>query len=247
MHQQSCIIIDDEAHALATLADIVDRIPGLILKGRYGDGLQALEAIREMGQVDFVFSDVEMPQLSGIEAASLLKPYARHLVFTTAHARYALDAYGVEADAFLLKPLSLAAVLEKVESLRKKAEAQQDPAEKQNDILFLKTGNKQYKQLHYADIICVDAGDHYHRISTVHETVLAYHTMNELEERLRSVGPFVRIHKSHIISLHHLDYVDGNSVFLKLEGNKRRDIGESYRKGFFAAIEQTTLNPKKKN
>jgi DNA-binding LytR/AlgR family response regulator len=85
----------------------VDKLPDLKLVQTFTEPLKALAEISVSNPVDIIFMDVEMPALSGIELAGLLRQKTRHLVFTTAHARYAIDAFKVEADAYLLKPYSI--------------------------------------------------------------------------------------------------------------------------------------------
>lgn len=243
MRNQTCILIDDEVHALATLVDIIQKVPGLVIFGQYASGMAALVGLKEKGQVDFIFSDIEMPGLSGIEAAKLLRPYCRYLIFTTAHGHYALDAFGEDAEGFILKPLNLTAVLEKVEKIRQKEKAGHSMNnEIQSDSLFVKTGSKYgYTRIAYKDIVCVDSGDHYPTIVTVSDRILVYMSMNELASHLADKGNFVRIHKTCIISVDKISYIDGNTLYLDLAKNNIREIGQSYRKEFFDIVNRLAL------
>jgi|SRR5690606_23837649 len=243
MNIQTCVTIDDEAHALGTLADILSRIPRMEVVAKFDNTLGAIEGVRALGTVDYIFSDVEMPGLSGIEAAKHLRPHCKHLIFTTAHSHYAFDAFGVEADGFLLKPLRLVTVLEKVEKLRAKASGTPAPATaEQSDSLFVKAGSKNgFIRISYADIVCIDAGDHYPTIFTADNAIPVYMTMRELEEHLRSRGDFIRVHKSFIVSLGKIKQIDGNTIYLNMRGNNSREISKTYAKEFFNEINRRAL------
>ncbi|WP_053058221.1 LytTR family DNA-binding domain-containing protein [Pedobacter sp. BMA] len=103
----SCIAIDDDPHSLESLTAYMNKLPDLELVQSFTEPLEALAEISDANPVDIIFMDVEMPSLSGIELAGLLRRKTKHLIFTTAHARYAIDAFKVDADAYLLKPYSM--------------------------------------------------------------------------------------------------------------------------------------------
>ncbi|WP_443943513.1 LytR/AlgR family response regulator transcription factor [Pedobacter sp. AW1-32] len=103
----SCIAIDDDLDSLENLKSYLDKVPDMQLVKTFTEPMKALKEIKTDAAVDIIFLDVEMPALSGIELASLLRQKTKHLIFTTAHAKYAIDAFKVEADAYLLKPYSI--------------------------------------------------------------------------------------------------------------------------------------------
>ncbi|MFD2287459.1 response regulator [Pedobacter petrophilus] len=113
----SCIAIDDDFHSLENLISYIDKFPELELRQTFTEPLLALSEISVAEPVDIIFIDIEMPSLSGIALAGLLRQKAEHLIFTTAHPRYALDAFKVEADAYLLKPYSILHFAKAINSL----------------------------------------------------------------------------------------------------------------------------------
>lgn len=245
MNNQSCILIDDEPHALGVLGDVVQKIPGLEERGRHSGAIEALADLKEKGPVDFVFSDIEMPDLSGIEAARQLRPYCKYLIFTTAHSKYALDAFAQFVDGFLLKPLSLPTVLECVEEMRQRTRAFSSDQNDQHSI-FVKTGGKfGFVRISYNDIVCIDGGDHYPSIVTSSASVPVYATMDELEEHFSQRKDFIRIRNNCIISMRSVTKVDGHIVHLALAQKNTRDISSSFRKAFFDRINQQAFFTKK--
>lgn len=98
------LIIDDEPIALEKLRTYVEKVGFLELVGQCSSGLEAMEFMSAT-PVDVIFSDINMPDLSGLELVSSL-PAAPLLVFTTAYAQYALDGFRLSAVDYLLKPYS---------------------------------------------------------------------------------------------------------------------------------------------
>ncbi|HEY9195446.1 MAG TPA: response regulator, partial [Mucilaginibacter sp.] len=101
----SCIIIDDEPNAVNLLEMLIRQSTGWQLKARCYNALEAL-AFLKANQVDFIFLDINMPHLTGMELASLL-PARTKIVFTTAYSEYAAESYTFQTIDYLLKPITL--------------------------------------------------------------------------------------------------------------------------------------------
>lgn len=104
MAPRKVLIVDDEAPARAFLRELVTAHPELALVGEARHGLEAIELARARAP-ELVFLDVQMPKLDGFEVLELLDPGVA-VVFTTAHDRYALRAFEVNAVDYLLKPFT---------------------------------------------------------------------------------------------------------------------------------------------
>lgn len=115
------ILIDDEEIALDVMSIMLDEVGGVEVVGRYQLVADALEQCGVL-QPDLIFLDIEMPGVSGLEAAEALTascPNAK-IIFVTAHDHYAIDAYDTDAIGYLLKPVvknKLAKVLLKYENV----------------------------------------------------------------------------------------------------------------------------------
>src|SRR5471030_1207718 len=112
----SCIIIDDEPDAIALVELLIKQSTTWALKAKCYDALEAL-AFLKMNQVDFIFLDINMPKLTGIELATLL-PANTKIVFTTAYSEYAVDSYTFQTIDYLMKPITLkrfVAAVQKIE------------------------------------------------------------------------------------------------------------------------------------
>lgn len=102
----NCVIIDDERFAVHAIEKYIELLPKINVVASYTNSQLALEKITADDEVDMLFMDIDMPMLSGIDLAKAVRAKTKKLIFTTAHSKYAFDAFEVEADAFLLKPFT---------------------------------------------------------------------------------------------------------------------------------------------
>ena len=189
------VLVDDEAPARSELAYLLAAHGDVAVVGEAGSAGEALELARR-AVYDVVFLDVEMPGLTGVEAAPLVRERADPpaVVFVTAHAEYAVDAFAVEAFDYLLKPVDPQRLARVVERLRERTRENAVPVEK---IPVVAAGGSElldYDQVHY-----VQAEGDYSRVHTYDRSYLSTSSLGELEEKL---GPrFVRVHRSHLVNL----------------------------------------------
>jgi DNA-binding LytR/AlgR family response regulator len=133
-----CIIIDDEQHAIEGLKKYIDSVPELTLIQSYTDPLLALKAITEGDAVDLILLDVDMPKITGIELSKVIRNKTNKLIFTTAHTKYAYDAFEADADAYLLKPYTLGKFVITINKLFP-AKQQTDTSLEKEDFFFVKS------------------------------------------------------------------------------------------------------------
>src|SRR5690606_25366382 len=101
----TCIVIDDEPHAILELSELIEENSNLKLQKAFSNVFDAQKYLATEGSVDIVFSDIEMPDLSGLQAAQSLTSYCRFLVFVTAYRNHALQAFAEKCSGYLLKPV----------------------------------------------------------------------------------------------------------------------------------------------
>lgn len=118
------IVVDDEALAVEHLCRMLGNA-GLETAGSSNPYL-AYDMILEQ-QPDVIFLDVDMPEVNGLELAEKVNTegYRGEIIFVTAHRQYAIDAFGVNAIDYLLKPVMEAALVKSLERLRKRIGAGQ--------------------------------------------------------------------------------------------------------------------------
>lgn len=245
MKKINCIAIDDEPHALQILQEYAAKLDALNLLATLQSPLEALNYY-ENNEVDLIFLDIQMPELSGLQFLNLLKQ-TPHIILTTAYSDYALDSYEYNVTDYLLKPYSFERFLKairKIELGPAQVSGAQPPSEgKTPEIttIFIKGDAKhKFHQVDIKEIQYIEGLRNYVSIvPTVGKRIITLQSMKSLEAQLGSLD-FIRIHKSYLINTSHIRTIDGNSVLI---GENRLPIGGSYRKSFFQWVKGRNLPP----
>ena len=166
----SCIIIDDEPDAIDLVELLIKQSTTWTLKAKCYDALEAL-AFLKMNQVDFIFLDINMPKLTGMELATLLPPRTK-IVFTTAYSEYAVESYSFQTIDYLLKPITLKRFLASVEKIEqhflKPGPEHLPTADQGPQFVFVKSGTAIRKIL-LKDILYFEGEKDYVRLATGQE------------------------------------------------------------------------------
>jgi len=228
----SCIIIDDEPDAIALVELLIKQTTTWALKAKCYDALEALAFLKKH-QVDFIFLDINMPQLTGMELATIL-PSQTKIVFTTAYSEYAVESYTFQTIDYLLKPITLKrflASVQKIEQYFFKHELEQLPnAEHGDEFFFVKSG-KAFKKIVLKDIQYFEGEKDYVRLVTAQEQLLIYRRLKDIEGQLKQ--PFIRVHNSYIINYEQLRKVEDNHIYIS---DKRIPVSEKFRERFMEVI-----------
>ena len=240
----SCYIIDDEEHAIDTLVGYVDRYPGLNLVGTNINPLKAISEITNAkNDIDIVFLDVDMPQLSGLDVADMISSYSS-IIFTTAFPNYAVQAFEKNGSDFLLKPISFERFTKsvtKVQNLIKSQKAAEHPADEES--FFINPGAKgKVVQLKYSDILYIEGLKNYVMIYSADDKYITYLAIQDVEKSLPE-SRFVRIHKSFIVNIDKIKYIDSNEVFIQ---NVQLPIGRLFKDHFYDLVSAKTLKSGRK-
>jgi DNA-binding LytR/AlgR family response regulator len=229
----TCFAIDDEFSALELLSDYIALTPELKLLKTFSNPLIALAEILKLKRpVDIVFLDIEMQEMNGIELASLIKHKTNKFVFTTGFANYAVDSYELEADGFLLKPISPVKFFQTVKRLFPVYEIHNK--RDYNDMLIVKSPEQRNRLLNIrvADIIAVEAQERATKIYTTKEIIHSRSTLSEVLSLLSHKRGFFQIHRSFIIAESHIRTLERS--YLILSNELRIPIGRKYT-GFYYA------------
>jgi DNA-binding LytR/AlgR family response regulator len=230
----SCIIVEDEPPAIKVLKNYAQKMGELDIVGIYQNPLEALQVLRQT-EVDLLFLDINLPDLSGIELLKSLKNPPK-VIFTTAYSEFALEGFELQITDFLLKPYSfdrfvkaIHKVLQEIETEKK---LQEWSAAKEADVLIIKADRKIYR-LPFEDILHLQAYGDYVKIQTTDKQLVPKETLNKLETLLPE-DQFIRIHRSCIVALNKVEYVEGNLVHIR---DKNIPIGKSFREEFLKRIQ----------
>ena len=199
------LAVDDELPALEELAYLLNEDPRIATVRTASNGAEALRAL-EADDVDALFLDIRMPGLSGVDVARVLARFATppRIVFVTAYDEHAVDAFELDAVDYVLKPVRAERLAEAIRRVSDSAGARpSDTADE--EVIPVELGGVT-RFVPRADIRYVEAQGDYARFYTAAGSHLVRIPLAALEERWRDAG-FVRIHRRHLISLHHIDEV----------------------------------------
>jgi DNA-binding LytR/AlgR family response regulator len=232
----NCIAIDDEPPALEIIKEFCSKIRYVNLIGTFTNPFESVPLINN-NQIDLIFLDIVMPQISGLEfLKSLYNPPM--IIFTTAFKEYAFDGYEYDAVDYLVKPLAFdrfSRSVNKAFQLLKLKNPEETSIEETPGILhrFLMV-KVEYStiRINLNDILYVEGLKDYVKIYTEGKLILTKTTMKNILEKLPSES-FFRVHKSYIVSIDKIEMIENSRIVI---GNQRIPIGESYRTAFFNMI-----------
>lgn len=205
-----CIITDDEPMARKGLRGYIEKIDFLSLVGECEDAIQ-LNTMLKTQQVDLLFLDIEMPEVTGLELLSNLT-HSPKVIIVSAYEQYALKGYEFDVVDYLLKPVPFDRFL-------KSANRIYDLFQKEkgvNDYIFVKS-NKQLKKILFKDILFMESMENYVVIQTISSKEVIYTTLKQLYESLPK-DAFRQTHRSYVVNINQVNAIDGNQ--LKLQSYK---------------------------
>ena len=228
----SCIIVDDEQHAIDVLVHFVKQTPFLELKGTTTRPLEALQMVNAE-KIDLVFLDVQMPDLSGIDLIKAINGKCR-VILTTAYSEFAAEGFELEVVDYLLKPIPFARFLKAVQRVADMLESGTSGHSVdllEDDYIFVKTEAKgKMLRINLQDIDYIESLKNYVAFHHNGIKTMALLNMKDLDERLPA-RHFMRVSRSFIVALRKISGVEGNLVRLK-DIKAEIVLGETYRAAF---------------
>ena len=231
------IIVDDEYLAQKLLQDYVSKVESLQLVATCSNAFEAMNALKNH-QVDIMFLDIQMPDLTGLELVKSLE-HKPAVIFTTAYSEYAVDAFNLSVVDYLLKPFDFPRFFQAVskaigpeQPLVNPQNKPHDTISRSNDFITVKADYKLYK-INYDDLLYIEGQHEYVTFHTMQCRVTALFALKDLEEILPK-DKFVRVHKSYIVSFKHIQDLDKSDV--TVAGNKV-PVGASYREELLARLQ----------
>lgn len=214
-----CIIADDEPLARGILEKYILEHPLLTLKASCNNAFETQAALN-IHPCDILFLDINMPETAGI--------------FTTAYPEYAVEGFELNAADYLVKPFSFDRFMKAVnKSMSLLRISSPENAAISSPYLFFKV-DKKLQKVSLSDIIYFEATGDYVKLFLRKEVMLLNDTLKNLKDQLPA-KMFVRVHKSYIISMEHLQFVEGNYIRI---GNTDIPIGATYKEDFFISLQE---------
>ncbi len=207
------LIVDDEELARHLIREYLQGHADIEIVGECENGL---DAVRQIGALapDLVFLDIQMPRLTGLEVLELTGRRAG-VIFTTAYDEHAIKAFELHAVDYLLKPFSKARFDDALARART-LHAPASPAPALDALIARKTAPleriliRDREQVHVIaidQVECIEAQGDYLAIHADGKCHLKPQRISEIEEQLDGTR-FLRVHRSFIISLAHLQAIE---------------------------------------
>ena len=237
MMKMNCIAVDDEILALKKIKRYAEKIDYLNLIGTFDNALSTFSFLKE-NRVDLIFLDIQMDEFTGIQLLETIKD-PPHVILTTAFDEYALKAYELDVMDYLLKPIPFDRFVKAVEKVYArflkdknyqapvhKNEAEQQP--KKPEYTFIKSGSKTVK-VYFDKILYIEGMRDYLQIHTMDNKIMTLINFKKMEELL-DPQKFIRVHKSYIIAVDKIDYIESNTIKIK---NKLIPVSSTYKIAFY--------------
>lgn len=204
----TCIIVDDEPLSQDVLKKYIADTPMVELVAVCSDAFEANQIIAS-NDIQVIYLDINMPKLSGISfAKTMIKPPL--LIFTTAYPEYAIEGFEVDAIDYLVKPFSYERFLKATNKAIEKINLSQLKNVVSDSFILLKSDKKVFK-INYDDIHYLQSYGDYIKVFTNEKCLIVHDTFKNIQEQL-PIQFFQRIHKSYIVALDRIKYIEGNQI-----------------------------------
>lgn len=227
------IAIDDELPALKLIENFCSKLDIIQLQKTFNVPGDALKHIGKY-PVDLLFLDINMPSVTGTELYRSIQQDATPMViFTTAHAEYAVEGFNLNAVDYLLKPFTF----ERFEQAIQKAQQvmlsrKTHPASPPPLVFRVDYG---LTRVHINEILFIEGLDDYLKIHLYQQPPLIVRmTMKTLLEKLPPQS-FIRVHRSYIVALDRIEQVRNKTIYIT---GHEIPVSSSYETAFFSQFGQ---------
>jgi len=230
-----CVIIDDEPLAIDVVESYVQQVGGIEIVAKCTNPLEAIILLNKH-QVDLVFLDIEMPNLTGIDLVKAIDNMPQ-FIFTTAYPEYALDGFNLNATDYLVKPIPFHRFLKAISRAKEKYELENkvviSPQATEtaapvaiDNFIFVKSEYENIK-INIDTIVYLQGLKDYIKIYTS-DTQKPILTLSSFKDILDKLPPskFIRVHKSYVVSIEHIKAIQKSKI---LVADMRIPVGETYK------------------
>ena len=209
----NCAVVDDSATQRLAIVKLIKNHPALNLVAEFSNALETKNGLNDQ-QVDLIFLDIEMPDLTGFELMDILdsKP---QIIVVTGKTDYAFKAFNYDATDYLQKPITIERFNTAVNKALEQQKLKLDIFDAEGEHMMIKSKHKKHK-VYIKDIKWVEALGDYIKLVTEDDSFIILSTMKEFEKQLPE-DKFLRIHKSYIVNLGKIERFSSKAV----------EIGES--------------------
>ncbi|MGF2413908.1 LytR/AlgR family response regulator transcription factor [Ferruginibacter sp.] len=236
-----CLIVDDEQHAIDIIKHYIGQTSYLELVSSTTNPVEALQTVVTQN-IDLVFLDIQMPELSGIDFIKAINGKAK-VILTTAYSEFAIEGFELAVVDYLLKPVRFPRFLTAVQKAVKIISEKTVDTEIKNEenYIFVKTESKgKLLKINLDDIEYIEGMKNYVAIYIGGKKTMVYTNLKDLVHHLPA-RQFLRVHKSFIIPINQITGIEGNRIVLK---NVTAEIliGESYKDDLMEIIKHRMIS-----
>jgi DNA-binding LytR/AlgR family response regulator len=245
MKKVQVLIVDDEPLAQSILESYFLKLSGFEIAGKCKNALEAFSFLSK-NDIDVMMLDINMPEINGIDFLKTIKE-PPNVIFTTAHAEFAVESYEHNAIDYLIKPISFERFMKGINKLLEVIQSEsrsmvQEPAaapvpDQKDNIIFVKSNGKLIK-VDINELCFVEGLRDYVCFWTEKQKIVVHGTMKHFEELLSRFPAFLRVHKSYIINLNYVTEIDGNCIRIR---DQSITIGNTYREEINKLFEKYRL------
>jgi DNA-binding LytR/AlgR family response regulator len=220
------IIIDDEPLAHEIIEEFCSMIPHVSLKQHCYNAMEAMQYLNK-NTVDFMFLDINMPKLKGLDFLKTLSNPPKTIV-TTAYKEYALEGFELNVVDYLLKPFSFDRLVKAINKVSENQETKTIVKEVRNEDSsgrFFVKGDKKHHQIELGELLYIEAYGNYTKLFLNDEMIVSHEKISHYEALL-DASQFLRVHKSFIVSKNKIKFIEGNRIIIE---NHKIPIGQTYK------------------
>ncbi len=228
----NCIIVDDEPIARDLLKTYIEQIPYLVLVANCEDAFEAMQVINDKN-IDLIILDINMPRLTGFEMLRSLKKYPS-VIITSAYGEFALEGFELSVIDYLLKPFSFPRFVQATErAINKRPDATFPDQKKELEGFVMVKSDKKLAKILLKEIEYAEAyGNYIFIYRSMGDRIMSKQTLTQFEEQLPK-NIFIRIHKSYLLSLTAIKYLEGNQITLN---SRKLPIGKVFRESLMKRL-----------
>jgi DNA-binding LytR/AlgR family response regulator len=239
-----CIIVDDEPLAREGLELKVKKTGFFELMGMFSGGLEANRFLAKNHDIDLIFLDIHMPDITGLELLRTLKNPPL-VIFTTAFSEYALEGFELDVVDYLLKPIDIQRFIKAVNKAREIWELTRQPktekGEVLSDFIYIRA-DRQYIKVFFKDIRYIEGMKNYAMVHSITEKWMTAISLQLITEQLPDTQ-FARINKSFIVNINYIHRILPDSIVL--DKGKELPFGKAYQEVFIERFVKGNLLERK--
>lgn len=229
----NCIVVDDEPLAREEMMSLIEEISELKIIGNFSNAPAAMDFLKS-NQVDLIFLDIQMPEVTGIEFAQQLGQQTL-IIFSTAFSNYAVQSYDLDAIDYLLKPIDkprLEKAIQKAityQNLLSESTLKNSVESSDKEFLLIKSDRRFYK-IKFEDVKFIEGLKDYVVIHTTTQKLITAMNLKTIHQKIISQS-FMRVSKSYIVNFNYIQSFDNHTIYID---DSEIPLGEIFKSEFFA-------------